>query len=54
MVSQDCFIFPSQKTVPRFAFRSFVFIIACDLQSFGKVVFLAYEMTLIDGKHNDS
>lgn len=44
-------IFPSQKTtVPRVAFRSFVFRIACDLQSFGKMVFLAYEIILIDGK----
>jgi len=45
-------VFPSQKTtVPRVALGGFVFIIACDLQSFGKMVFLAYEIILIDRKH---
>lgn len=36
-------IFPSQKaTVSGVAFRIFVFLIACDLQKFGKMVFLLY------------
>lgn len=45
-------VFPSQKIIVlTVAFRSSVFIIACDLQSFGKMVVLAYERILIDGKH---
>lgn len=44
-------LLPSHKTtVPRVAFRSFVFIIACGLQSFGRMVLLTDEITLIDGK----
>jgi len=51
VLAQERLIFPSQKTVaPRFDIRSFDFIIACDLQSFGKMVVLVYEIILIDGK----
>lgn len=35
---------------PRFGIRSFDFIIACDLWSFGEMVVLVYKVILIDGK----